>query len=262
MTRFKIALVIIAFLAVSCEEMNSLFKEKEENGLTEEEVVKGLKTALEVGADTAVAVTSEEDGFYKDEAIKIMLPPEAEGIYEHKDNEMLQSLGIEQLLEDAVLSINRSAEDAASEASPILEEAILDLSISDGWDILNGKNPADSAGEQEVFDSTAATQYLISTTYNELFSIFKPKIKNSLDKKLVGDMSSLQIWNDLTVGYNTVARHSMEMETVETELDTYVTGEALDGLFHKVAKEEKEIRKNPAKWAGTLVEDILKKVFS
>lgn len=260
MNRFKILLVIIAFLVASCEEMDSLFKDKD-TGLSEEEVVKGLKTALEVGSDTAVAVTSEHNGYFKDEAIKIMLPPEADIIYEHKDDALFQSLGLDQLIDDVVLSINRSAEDAASEASPILKDAITSLSIADGWEILNGKNPADSSTQQESFDSTAATHYLKSTTYNDLFSIFKPKITNSLDKKLVGDMSTLEIWNNLTSSYNSVA-NPVGMETVDTELDTYVTEKALDGLFLKVANEEKEIRKDPAQWSGTLVEDILKKVFS
>lgn len=260
MKRFKFVLVIIAFLAVACEEMDSLFKEKD-TGLTEEEVVEGLKTALEVGSDTAVSVTSEVNGYYKDEAIKIMLPPEAEIIYEHKDDALFQSLGLDKMIENAVLSINRSAENAATEASPILKDAITSLSIADGWEILKGKNPADSTAQQEAFDSTAATNYLRSTTYNDLFGAFKPKITNSLDKKLVEDMSTLEIWNNLTSSYNSVASLA-GMETVDTELDTYVTKKALDGLFLKVANEEKEIRKNPAQWAGTLVEDILKKVFS
>ncbi|MGM0532465.1 MAG: DUF4197 domain-containing protein [Bacteroidota bacterium] len=260
MSRLKIVLIIIAFLAASCEEMDSLFKEKD-TGLSEEEVVKGLKTALEVGSDTAVAVTSERNGYYRDEAIKIMLPPEADIIYEHKDDALFQSLGLDQLIDDAVLSINRSAEDAASEASPILRDAITSLSISGGRDILNGKNPADSNAQQEAFDSTAAANYLKSTTYNDLFNAFKPRFDESLKKELVGGVSTKQIWNELTSTYNSVASVA-GMETVDTELETYVTEKALDGLFLKVANEEKEIRKDPTQWAGTLVEDILKKVFS
>lgn len=261
MKRFKIFLVLIAFLAVSCEEMDSLFNTKD-NKLTEKEVVKGLKTALEVGSDTAVSVTSQINGYYKDEAIKIMLPPEADVIYENKDNILFQSLGLDKLIENAILSINRSAEDAASEASPILKDAIVSLSIAEGWDILNGINPADTASQGAAFDSTAATSYLISATYDELFSTFKPKINNSLKKDLAGidGLSTKQIWNDLTSTYNSVAEPA-GMKTVDTELDVYVTEKALDGLFLKVGKEEKEIRKNPSRWAGTLVEDILTKVF-
>ncbi|MBS3770525.1 MAG: DUF4197 domain-containing protein [Bacteroidales bacterium] len=260
MNRFKILLVIIAFLVASCEEMDSLFKDKD-TGLSEEEVVKGLKTALEVGSDTAVAVTSEVNGYYKDEAIKIMLPPEADIIYEHKDDASFQFLGLDQLIDDVVLSINRSAEDAASEASPILKDAIVSLSIADGWNILNGKNPADTSNQEAAFDSTAATGYLIATTYDELFDTFRPKINNSLKREWVGGVSTKQLWDDLTSTYNATAE-PLGMETVDTELDVFVTEKALDGLFLKVANEEKEIRKDPAQWSGTLVEDILKKVFS
>lgn len=259
MKRFKIFLVLIAFLTISCEEMDSLFN-TEDDKLTEKEVVKGLKTALEVGSDTAVSVTSQINGYYKDEAIKIMLPPEADVIYDNKDNILFQSLGLDKLIEDAVLSINRSAEDAASEAAPILKDAIVSLSIAEGWDILNGINPADTAAQQETFDSTAATGYLVSTTHEKLFNTFRPKINNSLEKELVGGISTKQLWNELTSTYNSVAEPA-GMNTVDTELDVYVTEKALDGLFHKVGNEEKEIRKNPSRWAGTLVEDILTKVF-
>jgi hypothetical protein len=261
MERLKYLLVlVISLFFYSCEELGDFFDE-ENNKLTEGEVVEGLKTALEVGSDTAVAVTSKINGYYKDEAIKIMLPPEADIIYENKDNPLLQTTGLDQLIDDAVLSLNRAAEDAASAASPILKDAIFSLSIADGWDILNGKNPADTSAQQAEFDSTAATQYLVSTTYQDLYSTFKPKINNSLEEKQVGNLSTKQIWNDLTTTYNTAAE-PLGMETVDTELDSYVTEKALDGLFLKIAKEEREIREDPGKWAGTAVESILTKVFS
>ncbi|MFW6103423.1 MAG: DUF4197 family protein, partial [Bacteroidota bacterium] len=123
------------------------------------------------------------------------------------------------------------------------------------------KNPADSSNQEAAFDSTAATGYLIAITYDELFDTFRPKINNSLKKEWVGGVSTKQLWDDLASTYNATAE-PLGMETVDTELDVFVTEKALDGLFLKVANEEKEIRKDPAQWSGTLVEDILKKVFS
>lgn len=252
--------LFISLTFFSCEELENILGD-EENGLTESEVIEGLKTALQVGSDTAVSVTSQLNGYYKDEAIKILLPDEAEVIYDHMDHSLVQNLGIDKLLEDAVLSMNRAAEDAASDAGPILKDAIINLSISDGWDILNGKNPADNSNHQEAFDSTAATHYLTATTQQDLFNAFQPKINTSLEKDLVGDLSTQEIWENLTNTYNTAAQ-TLGWETVETQLDVYVTREALDGLFYKVGQEEKQIRRNPAQWAGTTVEKILKKVFS
>ena len=259
----RIGYLLVLFIGLSffsCEELENILG-GEENGLTESEVIEGLKTALHVGTDTAVSVTSQINGYYKDEAIKILLPDEAQVIYDHMDHSLVQTLGIDDLLEDAVLSINRAAEHAASDAAPILKDAIVSLSISDGWDILNGKNPAQGASQQEAFDSTAATHYLIATAQQDLFNAFQPKINTSLEKDLLGNLSTKEIWEDLTDTYNTAAQ-TLGWETVETQLDVYVTREALDGLFYKVGQEEKDIRRDPAQWAGTTVEKILKKVFS
>jgi len=248
-------LLIVTLLATfySCEELEDIFGE-DSTGLSEKEVVQGLKTALQVGADTSVAVTSEVNGYYKDEVIKILMPEEARVIRQYAEN-----VGLSAQVDNFIKSMNRAAEDAASEASPIFSDAITSLSISDGWDILNGKNPANSSLESE-FDSTAATEYLVSTTHTPLFDAFQPKIKNSLDKDLVGSTSTNEIWTTITTAYNTWALTNNK-DQVNTNLDEYVTEEALDGLFHKVGKEEIEIRRDPLKWINTQVGDIIKKVF-
>jgi hypothetical protein len=261
MKKFFLPLLLIPVLFVtSCDELTSFLEENNPKD-SKDQVVRGLKTALEVGSDTAIAVTSRENGFYQDQAIKIFLPPEADLIYQHKDDLLFQTLGLDQLIENTILSMNRAAEDASSEALPILKDAITALSISEGLEILNGSNPAATDKQQEDFDSTAATHYLMSTTYNQLFQAFKPKISTSLDKKLVGNLSSKGLWNNLTASYNSVAE-PLGMETVETELDTYVTEKALDGLFLKVGNEERQIRRDPYHWAGTAAGDILTKVFA
>ena len=247
--------LIVSLLATiySCEELEDIFGE-DSTGLSEKEVVQGLKTALQVGADTSVAVTSQVDGYYKDEVIKILLPEEAQVIRQYADD-----YGLSSEVDKFIKSMNRAAEDAASEAAPIFSDAITSLSISDGWDILNGTNPADPNTESE-FDSTAATQYLISTTHTPLFDAFQPKIQTSLDKDFIADKSTNEIWETLTVNYNAVA-NLYGGDQINTDLDEYVTEEALDGLFHKVGKEEVEIRRDPLQWIDTQVGDILKKVF-
>jgi hypothetical protein len=232
------------------------------NPLSGNEVIEGLKTALLVGTDTSVSVTSRLNGFYKDEAIKILLPPEAQKIYANKDKAIFRATGLDKKLEEAVLAINRAAEDASKEASPIFKSAITGMSFSDGWAILKGTNPAANV-KSSAFDSTAATGYLRSTTYSQLSAAFSPKVNASLDKKLVGNFSPNQIWGTLTSSYNTVANNSMGMiEPVKTtDLGAYVTEKALDGLFYKVSLQEKQIRQDPMKWAKTAVGNILQRVF-
>jgi hypothetical protein len=258
----KILRIAILFILFSpffqgCEEFLTT-----NNPLTDSEVIEGLKTALLVGTDSSVTETSRANGYYKDEVIKILLPPEADIIYENKDNVFFAAIGLDKKLEDAIMAINMAAEDAAKEAGPIFKTAITDMSISDGWEILNGTNPAGSKKSDE-FDSTAATNYLRSTTYTQLSDAFSPKINSSLDKKLVGTYSPNDMWNTLTTSYNSVADNSFGLfdPIVNTDLGVYVTEKALDGLFYKVSLQEKEIRKDPLKWAATAVGNILEKVF-
>jgi hypothetical protein len=267
-TGFIFILVFSGILFTACAELVKIANEATSqttttsNPLSGNEVIEGLKTALLVGTDTSVSVTSRVNGFYKDEAIKILLPPEAQKIYANKDKAIFKATGLDKKLEDAVLALNRAAEDASKEAAPIFKSAITGMSFSDGWAILKGKNPA-ATTQSTTFDSTAATGYLRSTTYNQLRDAYSPKVNASLDKKLVGNYSPNQIWNTLTSSYNTVAKNSMGMiePVATTNLGTYVTEKALDGLFYKVAVEEKKIRKDPMKWAKTAVGNILQRVF-
>lgn len=230
--------------------------------LSGSEIVEGLKTALRVGTDSSVATTSKINGFYKDEAIKILLPPEAALLYENKDHALVKATGLDKKIEEAILAINRAAEDAASEAGPVFKNAILNMSITDGLSILKGKNPADPSTSSS-FDSTAATGYLKSTTLIQLENAFSPIVNASLDKKLVGNYSPNQIWNSVTSSYNGIARNSFGvLKPMEnTDLGNYVTQKALEGLFLKVAEEEIKIRRDPLAWARTSVGNILKRVF-
>jgi len=239
-------LTIIFFISLtivfsSCDVlMQVLDQASSESSLTQSEVVKGLREALSVGTVSSVKVLNTTNGYFKDNAVKILLPKEANVIVEN----IKKVPGVGQTtIDDLVLRINRSAEDAAKEAKPIFINAITSMSIQDGMTILKGNN-------------TAATSYLKQKTYNKLLSSFKPKINNSLNKKLVGNVSTNKAWTNITTIYNKVAPF-IGKPKVNTNLGDYVAKRALDGLFLKVADEEKKIRANPYNY----VSDIIKKVF-
>ena len=244
----KIVLLFLAstfFTLHSCDVANDLMKVASQNlPLTEQEVVNGLKSALEISTDTAVSIVSTTNGFFKDNAIKILLPPEADIITQNMNNPLLKAIGVSGMINDVVLRMNRSAEQASKQAAPIFVNAIKSMSIQDAFGILNGSD-------------TSATHFFRVKTYGQLQNAFKPKIRNSLNKPIVGGISANKAWGTLTSGYNEVANFVPAWKKVNTNLDDYVTHKALDGLFLKVALEEKQIRNNPS----ARVNDILKRVF-
>jgi hypothetical protein len=252
--QIRIIFILFVFFLSSCEELFN----SDEDGLTTEEVVEGLKKALEIGTDTATTALGLVDGYYGNALYKIPLPPEADIIV---DNLSLISVGSD-LVEDVVKGINSAAEDAASEAGPIFKDAITDMTLSDAWDILNGINPAGNGKSAEEFDSTAATGYFKVRTYDALTDLYSPKINTALQKDLLDiNYSPYDAWEDLTGAYNTVASSIVGqlagLTPVNTDIGEYCTEKALDGLFDRVGKEEKKIRKDPFQWAV----DIIKKVF-
>jgi hypothetical protein len=216
--------------------------------LTQSEIVEGLKKALVIGAETSSKTLNATDGYFRDKVVKILLPPEANVIVENLSK--VPGLG-QKTIDDVVLKINRAAEDAAIEAKPIFIDAITTMTVTDGMNILQGKST-----HKTGFDSTAATMYLKDKTYSKLVASFSPKINASLDKKIVGNVSTVSAWTSMTGIYNKVAPF-IGKPKVTTDLGAYVTKKALDGLFYKVGLEEKKIRKDPFKYAS----DIIKKVF-
>ncbi len=245
----KIILIIFAVFSLSlnsCDLVSDLLGDSE-SGLSNEDIVAGLKTALEVGTDSSANALMITDGYYKGgELIKILLPPEADPIFEY----ISLIPGGDAMVEDVILGINRSAEGAAKEVKPIFKDAITNMTIEDGMNILNGV----SASGKTDFDSTAATVYLKTQTYSSLVSLYAPKIGTELDREIVNDVSTNNAWTTLTSHYNSLVPPS---EAVNTELGTFATEKALNGLFYKIGEEEKKIRKDPYEWAI----DIIKKVF-
>ncbi|MCG9880944.1 MAG: DUF4197 domain-containing protein [Bacteroidia bacterium] len=239
MRSLKIAALFLLSLSFSsCEEVSEIL---ESTGLTNEEVIQGLKTALSTGTDTSVTTLSKVDGYFKDELVKILLPAEAAPVYD-----VLKSIpGGSLLIDEAILSINRAAEDAAPQAKDIFVTAITGITIADGFEILNGGD-------------TAATIYLQGKTYNPLTDAFKPKIESSLAKPLILNTSAEEAYALVLKTYNDASLGGILWPEIKTNtLTEHVTQKALTGLFFKVGEEEKKIRRDPLH----RVSEILKKVF-
>jgi hypothetical protein len=201
-----------------------------DQGLTEEEIVKGLKEALEIGTNNAVALVSRYNGYFKNPKIKIPLPENIQ-----KAESFLRGIGFSRQVDEFELSMNRAAERAAPQAKSIFWEAIKEMTFADARNILDGPDDA-------------ATSYFRQKTSTRLYSEFKPVVHQAMSE--VG----------VTQAYQTVDRKIRALpftESMSFDLDQYVTDKALDGLFLMLAAEEKKIRQDPA----ARVTDLLKKVF-
>lgn len=201
-------------------------------GLSTEEIVSGLKEALSLGAQKSADKLSAANGFFKDAAVKVLMPPEAQ-----KVEKALRSIGAGKLVDDAILSFNRAAEDASKSAAPIFVNAVKNMSIQDALGILKGAD-------------TSATAYLKKATTSSLTAAFKPVIDASLAK-----VDATRYWSLVVDKYNSLPT---TFNKVNSDLPAYVTEKAMNGIFFYVADEEKKIRSNPA----ARVSDILKKVFA
>ncbi len=229
------ALILLSavFFTVSCAQLSGILEDVVNSGpLSSSEVSRGLKEALTVGTRLAVSGLSAEDGFLMDEAVKIFLPPETV-----KAVRLITKIpGGKKLINDLVSRLNRAAEFAVTKAVPIFVNAITSLTIRDAFDILRG-------------DDYAATHYLRSKTFDNLYNLFQPEVKKSLDKRLIGNLSTSRSWGLFAVKYNKVARsiagRIIGIKPLNNKLDVYVTGKALDALFLKLRGEEKKIRDNP-----------------
>lgn len=199
------------------------------DSLTTKDVISGLKEALNKGIEKGTTQLSAVDGFFGNAAIKILMPPEALTV-----EESLRKVGMGSKVDEAILNMNRAAEDACKTAAPIFLDAIKNMNFADAWAIFKGAD-------------NAATNYLQQQTTAQLTAAFKPIIEQALNK-----IDATKHWNTIFTNYNRLA-----FKKVNPDLTAYVTEKALAGIFYQLAVEEKKIRKDPA--ARTT--DILKQVF-
>nr|WP_321486782.1 DUF4197 domain-containing protein [uncultured Draconibacterium sp.] len=236
----------LAILLTGCAEVMQIAQQTLEGNapLTQNEIIAGLKEALVTGTNNSVSILGAQNGYYKDELVKILLPPEADIIVDN----IGKVPGGQKLLDDVLLHINRAAEDAAKEAAPIFVSSIRSMTFNDAVGILKGND-------------NAATAYLHKTTYDQLFKLYRPKIKASVEKELIGGVSTKESWDTLVGKWNQVAGsflgQTAGLKKVDTQLEDYLTAKALDGVFLKIAGEEKLIREDPA----ARVTSLLKRVF-
>lgn len=225
--------ILISFISLLLFSACDILKELEipvYGTVTEGDIVNGLKEALKIGTENGISSLNQQDGFYGNPLFRISFPEEAKYV-----EEKLRALGFNKMIDDFIITLNRGAEKAVKKASPIFLDAITSMSFADARTILNGK-------EDE------ATRYFHSKTNDQLIVAFKPDVQTSLDQVQV-----TAYWDDITTVYNKIPF----TKKVETDLAQYVTEKAVDGLFIRIAQEEKLIREDPK----ARVTEILRKVF-
>ncbi len=202
------------------------------SGLDDSTIVKGLKEALATGTARAVKSVSQRDGYFGNEAIKILVPEKL-----RTATSLLGRFGFQQQVDDLELRMNRAAEKAAPMATDYFVSALKQMTFEDARQILNGGN-------------TAATEYFRSKTGDKIFAAFKPVVTSSMQ-----DVGVVNSYGQFLKKLQAVPFGSAAVESLD--LDSYVTGKAVDGLFTMLGEEEKKIRTDPAA-RGT---ELLRKVF-
>ena len=227
-----IPVLLFSLLFVGCDELKRLQTATGAGGgVTEAEAGQGIKEALGQGLVKAVLQLNKQDGFFGDAVYKVLLPPDAKKI-----ENTLRDLGMNKLVDKAILQINRGAEDAVGYATPIFTDAIKQMTLTDAINIVRGGD-------------TSVTHYFRMKTNQKLTAAFLPVIKSSLDK-----VEATKYYGDIVKTYNSFPT---TFNKVNPDLPGFVTEKATNALFDLVSKEEKNIRANPL--ARTT--EILKKVF-
>jgi len=232
----KLPLFFAFFLLFSCDEFQ----------LSDSEIAAGLKSALEYGSKYALNTLGKEDGFFLDQAVKILLPEDVATIV--KQISAVPGFGnaIKEIETQLLLTINRAAEASIEGVIPIVTDAITNMTIQDAKSILFSSN------------EIAATDYLRGKTYNPLCGVCSSVINEALNKKIVLNTSAQDVWKNFTNCYNTVANIPLvNLNPIETNLAQYTTQKALDGVYVKIGDEEVKIRTD----VNARVTDLLRKVF-
>lgn len=192
--------------------------------------IAGIKEALAVGTERAVSSLSRRDGYFGNQAVKILMPSAIQ-----KVADVARMAGYQKQVDAFVLSMNRAAEAAVPMASRFFGDAIREMSLDDARGILAGGD-------------TAATEFFRGKTQDKLFAAFRPVVSKKVD-----EVGATRAYKDMMARYEKVPLVGGQ----SLDLDDYVTGKALDGLFRMVGEEEKQIRSNP----GARTTDLLRKVF-
>lgn len=228
--------IIACFLAINltaCAELQQVVNQLPQGtiGIGNTDIAAGLRQALDFGIDKQVTKLTQTNGFYTNNLVKILLPEELQ-----KVDKGLRDIGLGSLADEGIKALNRAAEDAVKEATPIFIDAVKGITFADAKNILLGSDDA-------------ATRYLNGKTNSALYAKFNPIIKNSFSK-----VGADQIWSNLITRYNSIPFTA----DVNPDLTDYVTGEALKGVYTMIAVEEKDIRTKTA----SRTTDLLKKVFA
>lgn len=229
----KLLLILLLPVFSGCAELQDIANQVPGGGygISNAEIASGLKQALNFGIEKEVTKLTEEGGFFRNELVRITLPPELQ-----KVDRTLRDLGLNSLADEGLRVLNRAAEDAVKEATPIFVNAVQEMTFTDARNILLGNN-------------TAATTYLNQKTATPLYSKFNPVIQNSLDR-----VGATQVWTNIIDKYNSLPLTSK----VNPDLADYVTQEALKGVFTMIAIEEQEIRTD----LGARTTQLLQRVFA
>lgn len=214
----KILMLLLVFPLSSCVEMQQVMNQfPQTQGIGGIDISAGLKEALNNGISKQVTKLTAVDGFYRNEAVKILLPEEL-----RKVDSSLRKMGLSSLADEGLKVINRAAEDAVKEATPIFVNAVVNMSFTDAKSILMG-------------NESSATTYLQNSTSTALYGKFNPVIKNSFTK-----VGADKVWANIITKYNLIPF----VQKVNPDLTDYVTNQAMTGVFKMIAVEEKNIRTN------------------
>jgi hypothetical protein len=228
----KFLVILLDFNLTACAELQQVVNQLPQGvGVGNDDIASGLRQALEFGIEKQVTKLTQTDGFYKNALVKILLPEELQ-----KVDKGLRDIGLGKLADEGLKVLNRAAEDAVKEATPIFVAAVKGITFADAKNILLGAD-------------NAATHYLTSKTQTALYDKFNPVIKNSFSK-----VGAHDIWTNLITKYNSIPFTA----DVNPNLTDYVTGEALKGVYTMISVEEKEIRTN----LDSRTTNLLKKVFA
>src|SRR5690554_1570748 len=228
----KLIFTVFLFQLFGCAELQQVANQLPQGGaLGNDQIANGLREALDMGIKKQVSKLTQEDGFLRNELVKIVLPQELQ-----KVDKTLRDIGLASLADEGLKILNRAAEEAVSEATPIFVNAVRGITFGDAKNILLGGDDA-------------ATQYLTQATQTELYAKFNPVIKKSFEK-----VGADRVWGNLITKYNSLPLTN----DVNPDLTDYVTKEALQGVFTMISIEEKEIRTK----ASSRTTALLKRVFA